>query len=179
VGPVAAQRRTARGCAQAGAPARGFTLLELVLVIVVIAILTSVVTITTRPDPRQALMRQAERIGLLMGIAADEARMRHTPVTWEAGLRSYRFVMGTAEEPVAFTGDELLRERSWEPPLTRLAVVDLASGTARMLVAADAPPVRVSAGREWVQPPWRLELRNELAAVSVEFDANGHAGAVQ
>ena len=149
------------------------------LVIVVIALLTSVVTITTRPDPRQALLRQAERIGLLMGIAADEARLRHVPVTWEADLRSYRFFMGTAEEPVAFTSDELLHDRAWEPPLTRLAVVDLASGTARMLVNPDAPPLRVSAGREWVQPPWRLELRNELASVSVDFDANGHASAAQ
>ena len=150
-----------------------------VLVIVVIGILTSVVTITTRPDPRQALVRQAERIGLLMGIAADEARLRHTPVTWEANLRSYRFVIGSVDGPVALSGDELLRERPWDPALTRLAVVDLATGAARTLVNPDAPPLRVSAGREWVQSPWRLELRNELAAVSVEFDANGHAGTVQ
>ena len=105
--------------------------------------------------------------------------MRHTPVTWEADLRGYRFVMGTTEEPVAFSDDELLRDRTWDPALTRLAVVDLSSGTARMLVNPDAPPLRVSTGREWVQSPWRLELRNELAAVSVEFDANGHASAVQ
>jgi len=178
VGPVAAA--AAGGiCGPARRPVRGFTLLELVLVIVVIAILTSVVTITTRPDPRQALVRQAERVGLLMGIAADEARLRHAAVTWEAGLRSYRFVVGTADEPVALSDDDLLRERPWEPALTRIAVVDLASGAARTLVNPDAPPLRVSAGREWVQVPWRLELRNELAAVSVEFDANGHAGAVQ
>jgi len=151
----------------------------LLVVIVLLAILTSVVTITTRPDPRQALVRQAERVGLLMGVAADEARMRRTPIAWEADLHGYRFVTGSADEVVAVDDDELLRERSWEPPLTRLAVVDLASGNARALVASDAPPLRVNAGREWVQAPWRLELRNELAAVSVDFDANGHAGLVQ
>ena len=178
--PLAARGRPrARPPAAPPRTSRGFTLLELVLVIVVLAILTSVVTITTRPDPRQALVRQAQRIGLLMGIAADEGRMRHAPVTWEADLHGYRFVMGTPEDPVPFPNDELLHERAWEPPLTRLAVVDLASGTSRMLVNPDAPPLRVSAGREWVQPPWRLELRNELAAVSVDFDANGHAGAIQ
>jgi general secretion pathway protein H len=183
VGVVAAAPAAAR-CRGGHRSARdvragGFTLLELLLVIVLLAILTSVVTITTRPDPRQALARQAQRIGLLMGIAADEARMRRTPIAWEADLHGYRFVMGTAEEAVAVSDDDLLRERAWEPPLTRLAVVDLASGSARMLVAPDAPPLRVSAGREWVQSPWRLELRNELAAVSVDFDANGHAGIVQ
>ncbi len=162
-----------------GAHRRGFTLIELLIVIVLLAILTSVVTITTRPDPRQALVRQAERVGLLMGIAADEARMRRTPIAWEADLRGYRFVTGTAEAPVALADDELLRERAWEPPLTALAVVDLASGSTRTLVNPDAPPLRVSAGREWVQPPWRLQLRNDLAAVSVDFDANGHAGTVR
>jgi len=162
-----------------GAGTGGFTLLELLLVIVLLAILTSVVTITTRPDPRQALARQAERIGLLMGVAADEARMRRMPISWEADLHGYRFVTGSVDDPVAVNDDELLRERAWDTPLTRLAVVDLDSGYARMLVAADAPPLRVGAGREWVQAPWRLELRNDLAAVSVDFDANGHAGRVQ
>jgi general secretion pathway protein H len=151
----------------------------LLVVIVLLAILTSVVTITTRPDPRQALVRQAERVGLLMGVAADEARMRRTPIAWEADLHGYRFVTGTADAPVELADDELLRERPWEPPLTALAVVDLATGTTRQLVNTDAPPLRVSAGREWVQAPWRLQLRNDLAAVSVDFDANGHAGVVQ
>ncbi len=179
-----AQARRARGAAAApqggrNLPAAGFTLLELLIVIVLLAILSSVVTITTRPDPRQALVRQAERVGLLMGIAADEARMRRTPIAWEADLHGYRFVTGTADAQTPLPDDELLRERAWEPPLTSLAVVDLASGSTRALVNADAPALRVDAGREWIQPPWRLQLRNDLAAVSVDFDANGHAGVVR
>jgi len=158
---------------------RGFTLLELLVVIVLLGILAGVITISTRPDPRQALAREAERIGLLMSVAADESRLRRTPVDWEVDLHGYRFVMGPVDETTAFTTDDLLRERHWDAPLTRLAVVDLASGTARMLVNPDAPPLRVPAAHEWVQAPWRLELRNDQAAVAVEFDANGHAGIVQ
>jgi len=159
--------------------ARGFTLIELLIVIVLVAIIASVITITSRPDPQQALTREAERIGLLMGVAADEARLRRTPVDWVADLHGYRFIMGPPDEPSSFAGDDLLRERAWEQPLTRLAVTDLASGSTRMLVNADAPPLRVAAAHEWVQAPWRLELRNDQAAVAVEFDANGHAGRVQ
>jgi general secretion pathway protein H len=160
-------------------PPRAFTLIEMMLVLVLIAILTSVVTISTRPDPHRSLVLQAQRVGLLMGIASDEARMRQEPIVWEADLHSYRFVEESANDRTTFSGDDMLRERSWDPPLTRLTVIDLASGSTRTLVNTEAPPLRVPAAHEWVQPRWRLELGNELATVAVEFDANGHAGLVQ
>lgn len=151
----------------------------MLIVLVLIAILTSVVTINTRPDPHRALVFEAQRVGLLMGIAADEARMRQVPIAWEADLHGYRFVSESAGERTTFPGDDMLRERAWDPPLTHLTVVDLASGTARTLVNTEAPALRVAAAHEWVQSPWRLELGNELAAAAVEFDANGHAVPVQ
>jgi len=160
-------------------PSRGFTLLELLLVLVIMALLTTLVTISTRPDPRQALVLQARRIGLLMSLASDEARMRRQAIDWEADLHSYRFVIESQNDRTTFASDDMLRERAWDPPLTRLAVIDLASGTSRALVSADAPPLRVPAAFEWVQSPWRLELGNEYAAVAVEFDARGRAGVVQ
>jgi len=149
------------------------------MVLVLIAVLAGVVTISSRPDPQQALVQQAQRVGLLMGLAADEARLRREPIDWEADLRGYRFVLESDSARATFARDDMLRERSWDPPLTRLAVIDLQSGTVRSLLSAEAAPVRVPAAQEWVQAPWRLELRNELAAVAVEFDANGHAGIVQ
>jgi general secretion pathway protein H len=160
-------------------PTGGFTLLEMMMVLVLMAILTTVVSISTRPDPHHALVEQAERVGLLMSLASDEARLRREPIDWEADLTGYRFVMASGDDRTTFAGDDMLRERHWDPPLTRLAVVDLASGTARTLVNPSAPPLRVPTGHEWVQPRWRLELVNELASVTVEFDANGHAGVIQ
>ncbi len=151
----------------------------MLVVLVLIAILAGVVTVSTRPDAHQALARQAQRVGLLMGLAADEARLRREPIDWEADLRSYRFVVESENDRSTFAADEMLRERPWDPPLTRLAVIDLASGSSRTLLSSSAPPIRVAAGHEWVQSPWRLELGNELASVAVEFDANGHAGLVQ
>jgi len=161
------------------APCGGFTLLELLLVLVLMAILASVITLSTRPDPQQALRVEAQRVGLLMGLAADEARLRRAPVAWEADLQAYRFVVDSGAERSSFAAGDALRERRWDPPLTRLSVTDLASGTVRTLVDPQAPPLRVAAGREWVQPRWRLELGTAVATVSVEFDASGHAGIVQ
>ncbi len=151
----------------------------MLLVLVLMAVLTTLVSISTRPDPHRALVEQAERVGLLMSLASDESRMRRQPIDWEADLHGYRFVIASGDDRTTFAGDDMLRERRWDPPLTRLAVVDLASGTARTLVNPTAPPLRVSAGHEWVQPRWRLELGNELASVTVDFDANGHAGVIQ
>jgi len=158
---------------------QGFTLLEMLLVLVLMALLTSLVTISTRPDPHQALVLQAQRIGLLMSLASDEARMRRQPIDWEADLHGYRFVIESSNDRTTFAADDMLRERLWDPPLTRLAVIDLASGTARALVNAEAPPLRVPTALEWVQAPWRLEMGNEYAAVALEFDASGRAGIVQ
>ena len=69
-------------------------------------------------------MREAQRIGQLMTLAADEARIRQLPIVWEADLRGYRFVAEVGGERQLLTGDDLLRERTWETPLTRLSVQD-------------------------------------------------------
>jgi general secretion pathway protein H len=162
------------------APQHGFTLLEMLVVIVLAGILISVVTISVTPDPRQKLTREAQRIGQLMVLASDEARIRQLPIVWEADLRGYRFVAEVAGERQLLTGDDLLRERSWETPLNRLAVQDGAGPQpAQVLLGPGAPPVRIAIAREWVQPRWRLELSNDEATVSLEFDESGRAAVLQ
>jgi prepilin-type N-terminal cleavage/methylation domain-containing protein len=122
-------RRFDHSMARAG----GFTLLEMLVVIVLAGILVSIVTINVAPDPKR-------------------------------GERQ----MGT--------GDDLLRERAWEKPMTRVAVLDNAGPQpAQVLLGPGAPPVRMAVGREWVQPRWRLELVNEDGEVKIEFDETGRA----
>ena len=146
------------------------------VVIVLAGILVSLVTINIAPDPRQQLQREAQRVGQLMGIAADESRIRQQPIVWEADLRGYRFVTEVAGERRLLTDDELLRERQWETPLTRLAVLDNGGPQpAQVLLGPGAPPVRVAVAREWIQPRWRLELTSEDGSVQVDFDEAGRA----
>lgn len=152
--------------------ARGFTLLELLVVIVLAGILLSVVTIQVQPDPAQRLAREAERVGQLMALAADEARLSGRAIAWEADLAGYRFVTEVAGERRLLTGDDLLRERRWSEPLSRIAVVP-AQGQAQVVLAPDAPALRVPVAREWVQPRWTLELATRDHQASVQFDDAG------
>lgn len=158
----------------------GFTLIEMLVVIVLAGILISIVTISVTPDPRQKLTREAERVGQLMVLAADEARIRQLPIVWEADLRGYRFVAEVGGERQLLAGDDLLRERTWETPLTRLSLQDGAGPQpAQVLLGPGAPPVRMAIAREWIQPYWRLELTNEDASVRIDFDETGRATVVQ
>jgi general secretion pathway protein H len=152
----------------------GFTLLEMLLVLVIMAVLASIITINAAPDPRQALAREAQRIGQLMALASDEVRLRQQPIVWEADLRGYRFLIGSGSDQRQLDDDDLLRERRWQEPLTRLSVIDPADGSAQTLLGNDAPPLKVPVAREWVQPRWRLQLATDAASVAVDFDANGH-----
>ncbi|HVG04223.1 MAG TPA: prepilin-type N-terminal cleavage/methylation domain-containing protein [Burkholderiaceae bacterium] len=156
--------------------AAGFTLLELMVVIVLAGILISLVTVNIAPDPRQQLQREAQRVGQLMALAADESRITQQPIVWEADLRGYRFVTESGGERRLLTGDDLLRERAWETRLTRLAVLDNGGPQpAQVLLGPGAPPVRVGIAREWIQPRWRLELTSEDGSVRVDFDEAGRA----
>jgi general secretion pathway protein H len=167
-------------CGRAAAATRGFTLLEMLLVIVLAGILLSIVTVSVSPDPRQNLRQDAARIGQLFSVAADESRIRQAPILWEADLTGYRFVTEVNGERQLITDDDLLRERRWEQPLSRLAVYEGAAfsgnGTAtQVILGAGAPPVRVRVVREWIQPRWRIEMSTDIAQASVSFDGNGRS----
>jgi general secretion pathway protein H len=148
----------------------------MLVVIVLAGILISMVTISVTPDPVQQLMREAQRVGQLMALASDESRIRQQPIVWEADLRGYRFVTEIGGERQLVTGDDMLRERQWETPLTRLAVLDGAGPQpAQVLLGPGAPPARMAIAREWVQPRWQLELANADATVRIDFDESGRA----
>ncbi|MCU0764978.1 MAG: prepilin-type N-terminal cleavage/methylation domain-containing protein [Burkholderiaceae bacterium] len=153
--------------------ARGFTLLELLAVIVLAGILLSIVTISVAPDERQQLAREAERVGQLFALAADEARIRQLPIYWEADLNGYRFVSIVAGER-RLLGDDLLRERAWREPLRTLVMVPAgATRPSQSLLAPGAPPLQVAIAREWIQTPLRLELSTASAQVAIDFDERG------
>lgn len=153
---------------------RGFTLLELLVVIVLAGILLSIVTVTVTPDARQELAREAQRVGQLFALAADESRLRQQPLFWEADLRGYRFVTLVGGDRQLVSGDDLLRERAWGEPLRTLALVPAgAEQPSQALLGPGAPPLRVAIAREWVQLPMRLELATASAQVAIDFDERG------
>jgi general secretion pathway protein H len=154
--------------------AAGFTLLELLIVIVLAGIVLSMVSISVAPDPAQALGREGARVGQLIAIAADESRIRQQPIYWEADLKGYRWATEVNGERQLLTDDDLLRERNWDRPLTGLSVDDATGKPLQALLGPGAPAVQVAIAREWVQPRWRLDLSNDLASTRIDFDETGH-----
>jgi general secretion pathway protein H len=153
-------------------PLRGFTLLELLVILVLIAVVTSVISISATSDPRRGLSEQAQRLGLLLSLASDEARIRQQPISWEGDLNGYRFVSEAGGERQLLTDDDLLHERTWQRPLTLLSI-SRDGQLPQALLSRDAPALRLPIGREWVQPRWRIELADGTADVTVDVDENG------
>ena len=151
---------------------RGFTLLELLVVLVLMAVATTLISINATPDPRQSLVEEAQRLGQLVTLASDEARIRQQPISWEGDLNGYRFVSEPGGERRLLNDDDLLHERTWQRPLTLLAV-SREGQLPQTLLRPDAPALRLPIAREWVQPRWKIEIADGTADVSVEFDENG------
>lgn len=150
---------------------RGFTLIELMVVVVIIGIMATVVTITAFPN-RNDLRTDAQRLLHLFQLAQTEVRMDGRPITWQANRDGYRFErqqrffqpgepLPTAVSnapPDVFTNDASLRPRRW--------------ATAPVAVQVQ-PPGPVVFTHEWILPPMRLVLSNDQGRVTIERDASG------
>ncbi|CAJ6806506.1 general secretion pathway protein H [Burkholderia pseudomallei] len=77
--------------------ARGFTLLEMLVVLVIAGILVSVASLTLRRNPRTDLREEAQRIALLFETAGDEAQVRARPIAWRATEHGFRFDIRTGD----------------------------------------------------------------------------------
>lgn len=62
--------------------ARGFTLLELLVVLALIAVATAGVSLSLRDSADSALERDAERLAVLLETARAQARANGVPVVW-------------------------------------------------------------------------------------------------
>ncbi|WP_159628214.1 GspH/FimT family pseudopilin [Massilia puerhi] len=144
----------------------GFTLVELLVVLVIIGITLGLATLNAIPSPRQDLENEAKRIALLLQLARDEAIVRNRLVAFEANGERYRFMVrgDTGWAPV--TRDDLLRERSFKNPPLRLLLEPSGTGGPDML--------RITFGREPVDRPFVLTLASGANAVAIRADGVGH-----
>jgi general secretion pathway protein H len=93
-------------------PAPGFTLIELLVVLVILGVLSSLVALTSAPDPRRAAADDATRLQLVLELALQEAQTSGRPIAWVAEGRGYRFMQADLERRwQAITGDDSLRPR--------------------------------------------------------------------
>jgi general secretion pathway protein H len=95
-------------------PCRGFTLVELLVVIVIVGITLSLVIVNFSRDDRQVLADEAQRLAMLLEHAHDEAIASSRAFAWIADGESYRFAVAADDGTWANVGnDNLLRSREW------------------------------------------------------------------
>jgi len=90
----------------------GFTLLELLVVVVIVAILFTYTTLAIRSDsPEDIIKKEAQRIGRLIELALEESILRGEEYGIEFSTSSYRFLRFEENQWSALGSDRILRER--------------------------------------------------------------------
>jgi general secretion pathway protein H len=93
--------------------ARGFTLVEVLVVVVIIALLVSLVAVRLTPDARQSLREEGMRLAALLAHAREEAITTGAPLAWQRTDTGYRFLQRGPERTwQPMDGDPSLRARA-------------------------------------------------------------------
>ena len=153
-------------CAQNHRPTRGFTLLELLVVLVIVGITLGAVSLNALPSERQVLQNDAQRIALLLQLARDEAIVRNRPIAFEAEADHYRFLIFEDNKWKVLQQDDMLRERRFKRPPVVFTIEPPA--------AEQTAPLRIIFGREPVGIPFVLTLASGDAQVAIHADGIGH-----
>jgi general secretion pathway protein H len=136
---------------------RGFTLIELMVVLVIIGIAAAAISVSAWPGQRQGLRFEADRLVQLLVLAREEAQVRGAAIRFEADENRYRFLILRERQWIPID-DPDLRARPWQQSV-RIQVVRPDGGQV------------VEFGRDAVDVPFVLTLRSAEAEVNIA--ANG------
>jgi general secretion pathway protein H len=92
---------------------RGFTLIEMLVVLLIAGLFAALVSSVAHPDDKALLRGEAERLAQLFELAATEARLTGKTLSWTGDAASYRFSRLRDESTWTPIGEsEALRSRS-------------------------------------------------------------------
>ena len=96
----------------------GFTLIEILVVMVILAIIVSTIAVSVSPNPTTQARLETERLTALFALAQEEAQLRGKTLGWEMTTLQtdrvgYRFLERQGRSWQALTGIDALRPRVW------------------------------------------------------------------
>ena len=141
----------------------GFTLLEMLVVLVIAGLLVSLASIAMTRNPRTDLNEEAQRLALLFESAGDEAQVRARPIAWQPFDGGFRFDMHTDDgwRPLR---DDLLGPRRWEGGVTSVTID---------YPGSDVHPSRVVFGTESIDAPVQVTLFSAGGSARIVGLGNG------
>ena len=147
----------------------GFTLIEVLVVVAIIALVAALVTVKISPDARQSLREEGLRLAALLAHARDEAIVTGAPLAWQRTDEGYRFMQRGAD-------------RTWQPVDrdASLRARSLPIGVSLAAVETSAPPTGaypvIVLSPTGVNEPFRITLA--LGELRVQVSSNGTAAAM-
>jgi general secretion pathway protein H len=144
-------------------PQAGFTLLEMLVVLVIAGLLVSLASVKLTRNPRTDLNEEAQRLALLFESAGDEAQVRARPIAWLPLDGGFRFDIRT-EDGWRPLRDELLRPRRWEGGVTGVTI---------QYPGTDQSAERVVFGTEAIDTPMEVTLVSASGSVTIVGTGNG------
>ena len=134
---------------------RGFTLMEILVVLVILGVLTAVVSLAIAgAGGERALTREAERAQALITYACERAELSGLDIGLSFARGGYRFSRLDHDVWAPYRGDEL-RPRSWPANLSAVLTRD-GQGVALAAQFPDKPQLLCYASGELT--PFRIEL---------------------
>ncbi|KAF3996734.1 prepilin-type N-terminal cleavage/methylation domain-containing protein [Glaciimonas immobilis] len=153
------------------AKVRGFTLLELLVVVVIAGITLGIVSITAFRSDRQLIQNDAQRIALLLQLTREEAILRNRPTAFEADSTGYRFLVRADTGWQLLAQDDMLRQREFKRSPMQLLMSPQSAADA---ATTGQNSLRIIFGREPVDKPFTLSLSNGDSSVKIRADGIGH-----